>query len=270
MMQTHHIPLPQGKLHCQQFGQGPQLWIAFHGFAQEAKVFAALAAALPPEVCLIALDLPWHGQSEWRAPTFTLSDITQAIEYILQQRGQEKYTALGFSFGGRLCMALALTELPRWERLILLAPDGLPRRDLYSQFDRMPLWLKKVWVKCLQYPKWLIGLGRGLHRWRLMDKVGLKFVEQYLQTESQRNRVAGTWLSAAAFPSLARRCRALAAAQHLRVQLITGVQDRVIPAATFAYLPQRIPHLQWVQVEGAAHNLLSAQVVSRWVKEIIE
>ncbi|AEE50805.1 alpha/beta fold hydrolase [Haliscomenobacter hydrossis] len=263
-MQKNVLQLSGGQLHYHQYGTGSRLWIAFHGFAREGRSFASLAHFLPENTCLIALDLPWHGSSEWRETSFSLADIAQGIDQLLRLKQQTHYTALGFSFGARLCLALAKAEAQRWERLILLAPDGLPRGGWYQFVDQAPLGFKKQVVRLFAHAQVLLRLASTLYNWKLLDGLSYRFLRLHLQSESSCKRLAGIWISAAAFPALRKSCQQVAATPHLPVQLVTGNEDSVIPQTAFAHLAQLIPQLQWTKLARADHDLLSAAVLTQW------
>lgn len=268
-MQKNELHLPAGTISYHHYGNGSQLWIALHGFAQDGSVFAALAPYLPKDVCLIALDLPWHGASDWKKDHFSITDIREAIDMLLAEKQQAEYSLIGFSFGARLALALARNEAPRWERLVLLAPDGLPRRGWYAFFDHLPLGLKKQVARLLDRSQLLLSWANKLYEWKCLDAFSLKFMRQHLQTEASRKRLKGIWLSAAAFPSLHSSCSFLAATPELSQQLITGERDAVIPPDSFVYLAQRMPQLQWTNITEAGHDLFHAAVLSQWAALVV-
>ena len=269
-MQKNELHLTHGTISYHHYGNGPQLWLAFHGFAQDGSVFAPLAPYLPKEVCLIALDLPWHGASDWMQDSFSITDIQEVIELLLAEKQQMKYSLIGFSFGARLALALSSTEAQRWERLVLLAPDGLPRRGWYAFFDHLPLVLKKQVVRWFDRSDLLLKWANKLYEWKWLDAFSLKFMRQHLQTEVTRKRLKGIWLSAAAFPSLRSSCSFLTKTLARNLQLITGERDAVIPPASFAYLAQQIPTLQWTKIAEAGHDLLHAAVLPQWAPDLFK
>lgn len=263
-MQNKTLQLPEGTLAYHEYGNGQQIWIALHGFAQEGKVFAALQTYLPTDITLIALDLPWHGASQWKEPVFLLKTIQQAIGMLLAKKQAQTYTLLGFSFGARLALALAPLEAPRWKKLILLAPDGLPRRDWYAFFDCLPWWAKQRLSGLLDRAPLLLSLAEKMYRWKWLDAFSMRFMRQHLQSEAHRQRLKGIWLSAASFPNLQQSCQILAQGQ-LDIQLITGERDNVIPPDAFVHLAQQIPQMHWLRVTNVGHDLLQATTLPHWV-----
>lgn len=269
-MQKNELHLPAGTISFHHYGNGHQLWLAFHGFAQDRSVFAALAPYLPKDVCLIALDLPWHGATDWKKDHFSINDIREVIDLLLAEKQQVKYSLIGFSFGARLALALARDEAQRWGRLVLLAPDGLPRRGWYAFFDHLPLGLKKQVARLFDRSDLLLSWANKLYEWKCLDAFSLKFMRQHLQTEATRKRLKGIWLSAAAFPSLGSSCSFLATTPDLPQLLITGESDSVIPPASFVYLAQQIPQLQWTSIAEAGHDLFHASVLPQWAIGLFE
>jgi pimeloyl-ACP methyl ester carboxylesterase len=268
-MQKHVLHLPGGQLQYHQFGSGTHLWIAFHGFARDGSSYANLSAYLPDDACLLAFDLPWHGGTDWKRAVFTLEDLVQAIDHVLALKQQTCYTAIGFSFGARLCLALATTEASRWKRLVLLAPD-VPYRFWYSFFDRAPLWFKKQGVKLFSFAPSLLKVAKFLNQWNIVDAFSYRFLRLHLQSAASQKRLTGIWLSTATFPTLDKAIKILNTRTQLPIQLITGEQDSVIPPAAFAHLAQQIPYLQWTNISETDHDLLSSTALARWATTIQE
>lgn len=268
-MQNKTLQLSEGTLAYHEYGNGQQIWIALHGFAQEGRVFAALQAYLPADITLIALDLPWHGASQWKEPIFVLKTIQQAIEMLLAKKQAQTYTLLGFSFGARLALALTPLEAPRWKKLILLAPDGLPRHDWYAFFDRLPLRVKQGLSRLFDRAPLLIKVAEKMYRWKWLDAFSMRFMRQHLQSEAHRQRLKGIWLSAASFPNLQQSCHILAQSK-LEIQLITGERDNVIPPDAFVYLAQQIPPMHWLRIENVGHDLLQANILPHWVSILFQ
>jgi pimeloyl-ACP methyl ester carboxylesterase len=269
-MQKNELHLTHGTISYHHYGNGPQLWLALHGFAQDGSVFAALAPYLPKDVCLIALDLPWHGASDWTQDHFSITEVREAIDLLLAEKQQVKYSLIGFSFGARLALALASEEAQRWERLVLLAPDGLPRRGWYAFFDQLPLGIKKGVARLLDQSELLLRWANTLYNWKLLDSFSLRFMRQHLQTEATRKRLKGIWLSAAAFPSLQSSCSLLAKTSAQNLVLVTGERDAVIPPASFVYLTQQIPQLKWTSIVEAGHDLFHPIVLPQWAPDLFK
>ncbi|MDX2070567.1 MAG: alpha/beta fold hydrolase [Haliscomenobacter sp.] len=269
-MQKNELHLTHGTISYHQYGNGPQLWLALHGFAQDGSVFAALAPYLPKDACLIALDLPWHGASDWQQDSFSITELQEAIDLLLAEKQQAKYSLIGFSFGARLALALAREEAQHWDRLVLLAPDGLPRNGWYAFFNQLPLGIKKWVARLLDQSRLLLRWANTLYDWKLLDGFSLRFMRLHLQTDASRKRLKGIWLFAATFPSIQSSCSFLAKTPAQNLLLITGERDAVIPPSSFVYLTQQITQLQWTSIAEAGHDLFHASVLPHWAPNLFK
>jgi lipase len=104
------------RLHLWEWGEGEPL-VCLHGVTEYGGHFRRLAAALPGRHVL-APDLRGHGRSE-REPPWRLE---QHLEDVLDTVGDEPRDWLGHSFGGRLCVELAVRRPELVRRLVLLDP----------------------------------------------------------------------------------------------------------------------------------------------------
>ena len=109
--------------------------VLVHGFTQTARSWrptvARLTAALGPDVEIVALDAPGHGdRGDVRA------DLPTGATMLGVEGGRATY--VGYSMGGRLCLHLALASPHLVDRLVLIGAtpgieddrerDGSPRR----------------------------------------------------------------------------------------------------------------------------------------------
>lgn len=104
------------RLHLREFGDGEPL-VCLHGVGDSGLEFERLAARLPARRVL-APDLRGHGESE-REPPWRLE---QHVEDVLETVGEDARDWLGHSFGGRLCIEVALARPALVRRLVLLDP----------------------------------------------------------------------------------------------------------------------------------------------------
>jgi lipase len=109
------------RLHLRRFGDGEPL-VCLHGVTEYGGHFRRLAARLPGHAVL-APDLRGHGRSEREPPWGLeqhLEDVLETVDPLLS--GKEPRDWLGHSFGGRLCVELAVRRPELVRRLVLLDP----------------------------------------------------------------------------------------------------------------------------------------------------
>ena len=128
------IPVPWGAIRGLQFGNpGGHPWLGLHGWLDNAATWTSLAPHLPPGVCLVAVDLPGHGQSDELPPGVHYHDIENIahIHRAVTHLQWKKFTLLGHSLGGGLA-ALYTAAFPELvESLIMIDMAGCPPRWVY-------------------------------------------------------------------------------------------------------------------------------------------
>jgi pimeloyl-ACP methyl ester carboxylesterase len=111
-MQSHYITHNNSTIHYRKFGDGPKLLFCFHGYGREADTFSILERRLGSLFTIVAIDIPFHGRTEWKEELiFKPKYLQQFLLQIRRSLNKEniKFSLLGFSIGGRL--ALYLTQL---------------------------------------------------------------------------------------------------------------------------------------------------------------
>lgn len=86
--------------------------LALHGWLDNANSFAPMAAHLPADIDLLALDLCGHGQSEHRPPGqwYQLIDFAYDAAAVARGLGWRRYHLLGHSLGGATCCLIAAAD----------------------------------------------------------------------------------------------------------------------------------------------------------------
>ena len=99
--------LPDGrKVSALKWGAEPPRLVVVHGTAQNAHTWDTVALALG--VPLLAIDLPGHGHSDWRADTtYTPQTLAADIAPVIAEHAPDARAIVGMSLGGLTCLALA-------------------------------------------------------------------------------------------------------------------------------------------------------------------
>ena len=106
-------------------GDGPPV-LLLHGFTGSAASWAALLQPLTERHRVIAVDLLGHGGSDAPADPARHAVERQAADLadLLQQLDATRGAVLGYSFGARIALRLALDDPETVERLILESPSA--------------------------------------------------------------------------------------------------------------------------------------------------
>lgn len=260
-MHSYYLEQRGGRIHCLQFGSGQRLLVALHGFGDRARLFASLESTLGKRYTVVALDLPFHGQTEWPHESFGKADLLAVIEQIRQRLGYEQIALMGFSFGARLAQAMLTELLPRLERLFLLAPDGIRTRGMYLAV-RTPLWLRRWLARVVERPERVLHLAAWGCRLGLVSPIVMQFLRFNLVRPERRRRVLGCWLALHEFSPRRGAIRAIWKQSGLPVDIFIGTEDEVVHREALRYLARGLPNVRIFQLPRAGHRIVSEGLVA--------
>jgi pimeloyl-ACP methyl ester carboxylesterase len=174
-------------------GTGSRLAFCFHGYGEEASSFSFLEKYAGDEYTFFAIDLPFHGKTEWNdGLNCIINDIQQIIEAIQRENNQQPATGnqqlslIGFSLGGRVALSLYEMRPSETERLVLLAPDGLKVNFWYWLSTQ--IWIgNKLFGLTMKHPEWFFGFLKLLNKLKLVNASIFKFVNYYIGDKEVRS-----------------------------------------------------------------------------------
>ncbi len=266
-MNTQFLSYGQSNIHYLQYGTGQTVIVALHGYGESAESFSFLYPLLSISYHIIAIDLPFHGSTEWKEPIFTDKDIIGIIDDILNQTGFKgcNFILMGYSMGGRV--ALSITEnLPlRVTRLILLAPDGMTVNFWYRLATQTSQG-KKLFRFTMNNPKWFFTLLRVANTGNLINKSIYKFVLQHIHDEQVRTDLYHRWTCLSSINPNLKKIRTVIKQEKLPVQLLYGKHDRMILPEKARHFCRGLDQHCRLHIIDAGHNVLqpkfAAMIVS--------
>jgi len=263
-MQSHLLKVRENRVHYLQFGEGPDLLFALHGFADRARMFVLLEPALGQRYTIIAIDWPFHGQTEWHSTTFSKADLLEIIQTIAAQMGKKRFSLLAYSFGARLAQAM-LPELSlQLDHLYLLAPDGVNTKGM-SMATHTPMWLRRLLFKTLRKPAWFVTLLEWGYKIRLVPGMIHHFLSNNLTRPERFQRTFGCWLAMDSFYLGRRKIRAVLEQTGLPTDIYVGTRDRVITAASLQKMVEGLPTVQ-MHLLDEGHRLVGEKLVAAMIK----
>jgi pimeloyl-ACP methyl ester carboxylesterase len=253
------IPFRSSRFHYCSWGTGDQLLFAFHGYGESAASFAFLADALGREFTIIALDMPFHGQTEWREPRlfFDPRDLVALLEAIaVEFPGREQgWWLLGYSMGGRVAMQVLELVQVRVERLVLLAPDGLHVNPWYRLATRTRLG-NRFFRWTMKKPGWLFILLNTGNRLGLVNPSLFKFAAHYIDDDAVRRTLYARWTVMRGFRPRLRDVAGTIREFQIPVVLLYGSYDRIIRPRRGERFLRRIEPNGRLTVLPAGHAIL--------------
>lgn len=231
------------QLHCLRFGDRARpLLIVFHGFADRAELFLNLAPALVAHFDVVAVDLPYHGRTQWQRRKYKPRHILWLVEQICAHTQKERFSLMAHSMGGFIALKLYTLLPARVDRLILLAPGGVYRA---LPFNR---WLFPRAVR--RFLQATVGLGiiqrviRAAARMRLVHRSFAEFVEQHFEKQHRRARMFNSWASLSFFHVEHERIRRRLLRYGTPICFFYGTKDKITPVRAAYEMMKDIPQAE--------------------------
>ena len=263
----HYLHIAQGRVSYQKMGKGSRILIAFHGFADHAGMFEPFADVPGDNYTIYAIDLPFHGETQWHQTYYTPKDINGIINAILEKESCLSYDLLGYSLGGTIILSMLgrFGEAP--ERIFLLAPGGVKVRGLSSGFS-IPLWGKKVIYQITKNPNWLIALVGFLTKIGLLNSFYIRYIKAQMRLPEKHKRLLYTWYALSFFKVDKARVIEAVKRKEIQVTILLGDRDKIIDGAAIRQAFGLQPLFTIINVENN-HLMLNESVAAVLAKNVL-
>lgn len=209
------------------FGRGPAIALCFHGYGEKAESFVFLENYLSDKFTFYSINLPFHGDTEWREGLdFTETDLVNVINRLIGEQTRE-ITLLGFSLGGRIALTIYQLMPVRIEKMVLMAPDGMKLNFWY--------WLatqnypgNRLFAWTMKHPGWFFGILKVLNVFRLVNSSIFKFVRHYISDPVIRDLLYKRWTTLRKLKPDIPAIKNLVKKYKTKIRLIYGQHDRII------------------------------------------
>jgi pimeloyl-ACP methyl ester carboxylesterase len=240
------------------FGSGDQPVFCFHGYGETALSFSFLEQAYGSQYSFHAIELPYHGQTDWKEGLqFSITDLQQLLS-LVPLPGNIKPLLMGFSLGGRMALCLYQASPASFKKLVLLAPDGLLMNPWYW-FATQTFIGNRLFRFTMKYPGWFFMLLNLLNKTGRVNASVFKFVNAYIGQPGLRRLLYQRWTVLRKLrPDLTRIRRQIN--QHgTPVELLYGRHDRIILSARGEKFRKGIEGNCTLTILNAGHQLLQAK-----------
>ncbi len=258
-MQGSFFTYRNSRIGYYRFGEGPETLLCFHGYGEEAGVFGFLAKYIGSQYTIYAIDLPFHGRTEWNEGLLfeeqDLEAITRGIMGLQESATSPSFTVMGFSLGGRVALSLFQSR-PEWIRkMVLLAPDGLKVSFWYWLSTQTGLG-NKVFAFTMRKPGWFFGLLRLLNQTGLVNASIYKFVKYYIGNREVRDLLYARWTALRKLKPDRRRIKSIIRERNCPVHLLYGQHDRIILSSVGEKFQKGIEEQCRLRVIASGHQVL--------------
>lgn len=257
-MQSVYLSYQSHSVHFLKFGSGERLLFALHGFGDRARMFAVLEPVLAKKYTVYALDLPFHGQTEWLSDTFSKPDLLAIIGQVMEIEGKKRLSIMAFSFGARLAQAMLPELIGRLDKLYLLSPDGINTKGM-SAAVHTPIWARHLTRKALKNPDWFLRLVRLGTRLHVVPGLIVHFLTSNLTRPDRFQRSFGCWLSLESFYLRRRRIRAILHESNLPTDVFFGEKDEMIRFKTLKKMSDSLPKMRLFLLDEG-HRVVGEQL----------
>ncbi|WP_295127247.1 alpha/beta hydrolase [uncultured Chitinophaga sp.] len=228
-MSSFFIPYGHSRFHGVITGKGPQLLICLHGFGESAAHFNCLEEELGNIFTIVSLNMPFHGETEWKEQRdFDKDDLEALVKKILERQGKQNFSLMGYSMGGRLALCIVEKMADRIENLLLAAPDGL-KNNPWHMLVTQTRWGNRLFKHTTYHPAFFFRLLTLSNRFGLINQSVYKFAFFSMDKLEKRELVYTVWTSLRRMMPNKRRCKKLIATHKIDTLMFFGKFDRVIP-----------------------------------------
>ncbi len=255
------LETPWGQLYYAQMGEGPEVFLIFHGFGQSHLDMLPFAKLIQPGQRFLFFDLFFHGKSSWHdtAVLLTKSIWSKIVEDILSREGFTEFHLVGYSMGGKFSLLTYELFPKQVKSLILLAPDGI-KTGIFYNLNSYPAYFHSLFKGVVFKPQRFFGIVDGLHTVGILETSLIKFVKTHMQTRSKRAQVYLTWKVFGNIQLSLGKIIQLAKREKTPITIFTGKFDKMVTYENLNRFSTKIPHLKTVTLPVGHGNLIGATV----------
>jgi len=265
-MEPKQLSYRNSSINYYRFGDGPRPVICFHGYGEDAGSFLFLHKHAGNQYTFYAIDLPFHGKTEWRESlNFSHTDLEKIIALIIadhqQQTADSKLVLMGYSLGGRIALSLYQSTPAAIEKIVLLAPDGLKVNPWYWLATQT--WAgNKLFALTMRHPNWFFGLLKGMNKMGMVNTSIFKFVNYYIGDKEVRQLLYTRWTSLRKLKPNLSRIKSFIVKYKTPVRLIYGKHDRIILPIRGELFQKGIEEVCQLTILDTGHHVLHEKHVS--------
>ena len=263
-MKTGNISYRQSSVFYRQFGTGNKKLFCFHGYDENSETFVFLEEFLGEQFTLLAFDLPFHGQTEWKEGLiFTVDDLIKIIHGFVDET--EMFYLLGYSMGGRIALHLLEFIPQKIQQVVLIAPDGL-HKNFWYYFSTQTFVGNKLFAFTMRHPAWFLAMINFSKSTKLINKNSFSFTQHFLADEMNRMLLYKRWTAFRKIKPNLSLLKNLIRQNSVRVNILFGKFDKIILTKHGNNFQQGIENKVSVAEINAGHQLLREKYTGEIVK----
>ena len=265
-MQSGFLKYGNSVIHYRHGGQSRVPLVCFHGYGETAAHFDFLEKYVGDHYRIIAIELPFHGETNWNEKYITPGDLGSIVQNILEGLKLIAYniTLVGFSLGGRMALSVLQAMPAQVSKLVLLAPDGLKVNFWYWLATQSYVG-NALFKFTMKKPGWFMGMLRVSNKLGLINQSIFKFVEYYIHDDTVRKELYERWTGLSKCTPDPATIKQIVAEKKIKVHVLYGKFDRIITPQTGKKFLETLPGAK-VEIANCGHQVLH----EKNAKEIVE
>lgn len=118
------------ELHVEQKGQGDFALVFMHFYGGSLRTWGKVIDTLKADYACVAYDHRGWGDSDKSAVSYTIKDLADDAQSLIQELGLKRYAVIGHSMGAKAAQLLASRQPKGLEALVLVAPSPPVPQDM--------------------------------------------------------------------------------------------------------------------------------------------
>ena len=190
-----YIDTIHGKISYFVKGTNDKAYIAFHRYGASKAVFNQIGDIIASKYTIVAIDLPFHGDTLWNSDFYTPEKLKEIILAILLKEKVACYGFIGYSMGCRLGLKLIEQEYLSPSKVILLVPEGLIQARWYAMIEWLYPFSPLFRYLLLRHGKVILNISKMLVAVKILPTSSADFIQLNIEKEHRKLRVIGTCMS---------------------------------------------------------------------------
>ena len=270
-MHSSFIHYKNSRIHYSIAGNGKHPVICLHGYGETADSFKFLESSLPDSFQLIAIDLPFHGNTEWKEGlNFSILELVEIIDGILKQQKieEQQFSLIGYSMGGRVALHLIQQIPERIKKVVLLAPDGM-KVNFWYWLATQTFIGNRFFRLTMAKPGWFLGFLNGINSMKLVNPSIHKFVRYYIHDDQIRKELFERWTGLRKIRPSHRHLKSGIREFQIPIALLYGKFDRIIRVEPGERFRKGIEPYCQIELLDSGHQVLKEKnipVILNWLR----
>lgn len=255
----HFLTTSDFTLPYREFGEGPELLLAFHGFGRSGADFLPFEEALREKYTIIAFDFFYHGphaiDPAQEIPSFTAKIFSEMIEKLLWEKKRVRCSLIGYSQGGRIILGLVHHLPHRIHELFILAPDGM-KKNRIRNFIGQTTAGRSIGKWLVKHPKPLFAAIKLLSQMHFISRKVAQFYLLNTHKQEDRYRIYHTWLALKEYNIHNELLHHYFSTRPIRIEFFLGRYDTIITLQSGLRFTAKMQGKIKVNILDCGHDLL--------------